>query len=67
MKNFKDPRKKCSICLDSRKCFARNGIVCTILYHTYDEDGECPFCKTDQYAQRVKGRKEEHDERMGKT
>ena len=44
-KNFKDPRKRCSICRDSRKCFARNGIGCTILAITYDEDGECPFCK----------------------
>ena len=59
--------KPCTICRDSRKCFARSGICCTILYQTYLEDGECPFCKTDWYAKSVKGRKEEHDERMGKT
>lgn len=58
MKNLKDPRKKCSICHDSRKCFARNGIACNILYHTYDEDGECPFCKRrieDKPAKKTRG------------
>ena len=44
-KNFKDYKHKCAICHDSRKCFARNGITCNILYVTYDEDGDCPFCK----------------------
>ena len=43
--NLKDYKRKCAICRDSRKCFARNGITCNILYTTYDEDGECPFCK----------------------
>ncbi len=50
--------KPCTVCRDSRKCFARNGITCNILYTTYDEDGECPFCKRrreDKPARKTKG------------
>ena len=46
--------KPCTICRDSRKCFARSGICCTILYQTYLEDGECPFCKPGKYSKGVK-------------
>ena len=38
-------------CYDTRKCFAANDIggvrYCRILETTYKQDGECPFCKTD--------------------
>ncbi len=43
--NVKETLKRSPICNDSRKCFARNYRECRILYATYDEDGECPFCK----------------------
>lgn len=53
VKNIKKG-KPCTICRDSRKCFARSGICCTILYQTYLEDGECPFCKPGKYTKREK-------------
>lgn len=38
------------ICHDNRKCFGqmyrRSGFIeCRILRETYQNDGECPFCK----------------------
>ena len=39
-------------CKDSRKCFAANNIdgwrYCRILETTYERDGECPFCKSEE-------------------
>ena len=35
--------KKCN---DSRPCFAKSGRgTCGILSETYEDDGQCPFCK----------------------
>lgn len=39
-------------CKDSRKCFAANNIgglrYCRILETTYECDGDCPFCKSEE-------------------
>ena len=36
-------------CRDSRRCFAkarRKGVnICRILLSSFEEDGQCPFCK----------------------
>lgn len=41
------------ICHDNRKCFGQmfkrgGSIECRILQETYENDGECPFCKEDE-------------------
>lgn len=39
-------------CHDTRKCFAahfkKERRLCRVLTETYKEDGECPFCKTEE-------------------
>lgn len=45
-----------TICVDSRRCFAKGPYGgCSLLISAYEHDGECPFCKPrrDQTGDRI--------------
>ena len=37
--------KEMPVCIDKRKCFAKRNGKCVCLIYSYEESGECPFCK----------------------
>jgi len=56
---------KDSFCRDSRECFGRlPDKTCRALTGTYEQDGQCPFCKPDREV--TDGVRYPYDIRYGK-